>query len=100
MTEFPRVELPAILAQSEQAARLGAGRPGPSEMQRLEDEAYDLELLSRQRNEEVQASERVAGSHERNAERDDRQRDGQAHHRRPDLDDEPGDDERHVDIIA
>lgn len=90
--EMPRVELPSVVAQSEQAARMGGGRATASDTVQRESSAYELELLSRKRSEEVQAAERVDGR--QHGDGGERARDQEHHH--PDDDDA----QRHIDLTA
>jgi hypothetical protein len=99
VTEIQPVALPTLLAQSEQVARMGAGRPGPSERVERDEARERLARLSEQRSEEVQEAARVsaAGEH-RERERDGGERGGGE--RRHPQDDVDGDDFHLVDLMA
>ena len=62
MTETPRVELPPLLAQSDQIARTGMARLAARDTIERADQDYELELHSRERSEEVIESERISST--------------------------------------
>ncbi|HEY1479054.1 MAG TPA: hypothetical protein VGF46_03455 [Gaiellales bacterium] len=97
MTETPRIELPSLLAQSDQVARTGYARQAARDGIERADRDYELELHSRERSEEVIESERISSTDgERHKPDDDRPKGD----RRP-SDDDPDDEGTHlVDLIA
>src|SRR5579862_269177 len=95
-----RIELPSLLAQSQQVARLGGARPGnPERVERQE--AHDvLARLSEQRTQEVQEAARVAATKD-HGEQPRRDRDGRRRNPHEQYGPEPGDDDYHfVDMTA
>jgi hypothetical protein len=97
MSELPRVELPSLMAQTDQVLRVGGARLAARDTVERADRDYELELHTRIRTEEVNEAERVASAdddHQR--QRDERQKGG----RRPHDDDDPDDEPHRVDVTA
>jgi hypothetical protein len=97
MTETPRVELPPLLAQSDQIARTGMARLAARDTIERADQDYELELHSRERSEEVIESERIASTDgDRHKPSDDREKG----RRRAPQDDDDGEPPHLVDVTA
>ena len=98
MTETPRVELPSLLAQSDQVARTGMARLAARDTIERADQDYELELHSRERSEEVIESERIsAADGDRHKPSDERKQ----RERRAPQDENDDDEPPHlVDLIA
>src|SRR4051812_32933900 len=77
MSEIQRVELPGLLAQSEQVARLGGGRSRPGEVVQRAELDQRLAAEARRRDEEVRAAEAIPA-----IEREPRGHDGEPGRRR------------------
>jgi hypothetical protein len=97
MSELPRLELPSLLAQTDQVTRVGGARLAARDLAERIDQDYELELHSQKRSEEVAEAENVASAddkheHERrHPSKDERRR----------QHDDPDDDEPHlVDVTA
>jgi hypothetical protein len=97
MTEAPRVELPSLLAQSDQVLRMGAARAAARDTVERADQDYELELHSRQRSEEVAEAERISASDGRRQRGEDGRPEGERRH--PD-DDDPDDEPHILDVRA
>ena len=96
MSELPRVELPSLLAQTDQVLRVGGARLAARDTVERADQDYELELHTQMRTEEVNEAERVASADDKHQHaRDERQKGG----RRPD-DDDPDDEPHLVDVTA
>jgi hypothetical protein len=97
MTETPRVELPSLLAQSDQVARTGVARLAARDTIERADQDYELELHSRERSEEVIESERISSTDgDRHKPSDERQK----RERRAPQDDDDGEPPHLVDLTA
>jgi uncharacterized membrane protein len=97
MTELPRVELPSLMAQTDQVVRMGGARIAARDTIERADQDYELELHSKTRTEEVVAAERVISSEDQHA----RDREGRQQGRRREHDDDDPDEEHHlVDVTA
>jgi hypothetical protein len=97
MSELPRVELPSLLAQTDQVLRVGGARLAAKDMAERADRDYELELHTQVRSEEVNEAERVASADdEHQHDRDGRRQGG----RRPHDDDDPDDEPHLVDVTA
>jgi hypothetical protein len=97
MTETPRVELPSLLAQSDQVARTGVARLAARDTIERADQDYELELHSRERSEEVIESERISSTDgDRHRPSDERKR----RERRAPQDDDDDEPPHLVDLIA
>ena len=97
MTELPRVELPSLLAQTDQVLRVGGARLAARDTVERADQDYELELHSRERSEEViEAETRRVGRRQHEHERG-----GRCLGRTAAADDDDPDDEPHlVDVTA
>ncbi len=97
MTETPRVELPSLLAQSDQVARTGMARLAARDTIERADQDYELELHSRERSEEVIESERISPTDgDRHKPSDERPR----RERRAPQDDDDDEPPHLVDVVA
>jgi hypothetical protein len=97
MTELPRVELPSLMAQTDQVVRMGGARIAARDTIERADQDYELELHSRMRTEEVVEAERVISAEDEHA----REREGRQQGRRREHDDDDPDEEHHlVDVTA
>jgi hypothetical protein len=96
MSELPRVELPSLMAQTDQVLRVGGARLAARDTVERADRDYELELHTRMRTEEVNEAERVASADDHQRERDERQKGG----RRPHDDDDPDDEPHRIDVTA
>ena len=97
MSELPRVELPSLMAQTDQVVRMGGARLAARDTVERADQDYELELHSRMRTEEVVEAERVVSSEDKHSrEREARQ---QGHPREHD-DDDPDGEHHLVDVTA
>ena len=97
MTELPRVELPSLMAQTDQVVRMGGARIAARDTIERADQDYELELHSKMRTEEVVEAERVISSEDQHA----RDREGRQQGRRREHDDDDPDEEHHlVDVTA
>jgi hypothetical protein len=97
MSELPRVELPSLMAQTDQVLRVGGARLAARDIVEKADQDYELELHTRMRTEEVNEAERVASAdddHQRD--RDGRQKGGRRPHGEDDAEDEP----HRIDVTA
>jgi hypothetical protein len=97
MSELPRLELPSLLAQTDQVVRMGAARVAAKDSIERADQDYELELHSQKRSEEVQAAERISSADDRH------QHDRRGHQqgaRREHDDDDPDDEPHLVDVTA
>lgn len=97
MSELPRVELPSLMAQTDQVLRVGGARLAARDIVEKADQDYELELHTRMRTEEVNEAERVASADDDHQhDRDGRQKGG----RRPHGDDDPDDEPHRIDVTA
>jgi hypothetical protein len=97
MSELPRVELPSLMAQTDQVVRMGGARLAARDTIERADQDYELELHSRMRTEEVVAAERVISAEDKHS----REREGrQQGHPREHDDDDPDDEHHLVDVTA
>jgi hypothetical protein len=97
MSELPRVELPSLLAQTDQVLRVGGARLAARDTAERADQDYELELHSQKRSEEVIEAEAVASANDKH------QHDRGGHPRgdhRPHDDDDPDDEPHLVDVTA
>jgi hypothetical protein len=97
MSELPRLELPSLLAQTDQVVRTGAARIAARDTIERADQDYELELHSQKRSEEVQEAERISSADDRH--QHDRRGHQQGARRRHD-DDDPDDEPHLVDVTA
>jgi hypothetical protein len=98
VTETPRVELPSLLAQSDQVVRMGVARVAARDTIERADQDYELELHSRERSEEVIAAERISAIDRHRQRPDEGQQKGSRRGRQEDDDD--GEEPHLVDVIA
>jgi hypothetical protein len=97
MNELPRVELPSLMAQTDQVVRMGGARLAARDTIERADQDYELELHSRIRTEEVVEAERVISAEDQHS----RDREGRQPGRRREHDDDDSDEEPHlVDVTA
>ena len=97
MSELPRVELPSLLAQTDQVVRLGGARAVRETVERA-DRDYELELHTLQRSEEVIEAEAVSSADDQHEhDRGGRHPGGR---RSPQEDDHPDDEPHLVDVTA
>ena len=97
MNELPRVELPSLMAQTDQVVRMGGARLAARDTIERADQDYELELHSRMRTEEVVEAERVISAEDKHS----RDREGRQQGRRREHDDDDSDEEPHlVDVTA
>jgi hypothetical protein len=97
MSELPRVELPSLLAQTDQVLRVGGARLAARDTVERADQDYELELHTQKRTEEVIEAETVASA----ADEHQHDRSGHPHGERRRHDDDDPDDEPHlVDVTA
>jgi hypothetical protein len=97
MSELPRLELPSLLAQTDQVVRTGAARLAAKDTIERADQDYELELHSQKRSEEVLEAERISSAD------DQHQHDRSGHQqgaRRERHDDGPDDEPHLVDVTA
>jgi hypothetical protein len=97
MSELPRVELPSLMAQTDQVVRMGGARLAARDTIERADQDYELELHSRMQTEEVVKAERVISAEDKHS----REREGRRQGRPREHDDDDPDDEHHlVDVTA
>ena len=97
MSELPRVELPSLLAQTDQVLRIGGARLAARDTIERADQDYELELHTQTRTEEVIEAETVASA----ADQQEHDRGGRPKGERRRHDDDDPDDEPHlVDVTA
>jgi hypothetical protein len=97
MNELPRVELPSLMAQTDQVVRMGGARLAARDTIERADKDYELELHSRMRTEEVVEAERVISAEDQHS----RDREERQPGRRREHDDDDSDEEPHlVDVTA
>jgi hypothetical protein len=90
MSELPRVELPSLLAQTDQVLRVGGARLAARDTVERADQDYELELHSQKRSEEVIEAETVASADDKHQhDRGGRSQGGRRQHDDDDPDDEP-----------
>jgi hypothetical protein len=97
MSELPRLELPSLLAQTDQVVRTGAARLAAKDTIERADQDYELELHSQKRSEEVQEAERISSAgdqHENDRSRHQQDARRERHH------DDPDDEPHLVDVTA
>jgi hypothetical protein len=97
MTELPRVELPSLLAQTDQVVRMGGARLAGRDTVERADQDYELELHTQKRSEEVIEAESVSSADDKH------EHDRGGHNpggRRPHDDDDPDDEPHLVDVTA
>jgi len=97
MSELPRVELPSLLAQTDQVVRMGAARIAARDTIQRADQDYELELHSQKRSEEVTEAERIVSADDRHTHERDGRPQGGRHERH---DDDPDDEPHLVDVTA
>jgi hypothetical protein len=96
MSELPRVELPSLLAQTDQVLRVGGARLAARDTVERADQDYELELHSRKRSEEVIAAETVASADDKSQ----HDRGGRSQGGRRQHDDDPDGEPHLVDVTA
>src|SRR3954466_16210540 len=97
MSELPRLELPSLLAQTDQVVRTGAARLAAKDTVARADLDYELELHSQKRSEEVLEAERISSADDQHQ----HDRSGHQHGARRERHDDDPDDEPHlVDVTA
>jgi hypothetical protein len=96
--ETPRVELPSLLAQSDQVVRMGVARVAARDTVERADQDYELELHTKERSEEVIEAERISATDGRGKQPDERY--GKGHRHGKDDDDDPDGDPHLVDVTA
>ena len=96
MSELPRVELPSLLAQTDQVLRMGGARLAARDTIERADLDYELELHTQRRTEEVQAAERVGPADDQH----EHDRGGSPRGGRREHDDDPDDEPHLVDVTA
>jgi hypothetical protein len=97
MSELPRVELPSLMAQTDQVVRVGGARLAARDTVERADRDYELELHTRVRTEEVNEAERVASADDDHRHDRDGRRQGERH---PRDDDDPDGEHHLVDVTA
>jgi hypothetical protein len=96
MSELPRVELPSLLAQTDQVVRMGGARLAGRDTVERADLDYELELHTQKRSEEVIEAESVSSADDRHQhDRGGRHPGGRRAH-----DDDPDDEPHLVDVTA
>ncbi len=62
MSELPRLELPSLLAQTDQVTRVGGARLAARDIAERVDQDYELDLHTQRRSEEVAEAEGVVSA--------------------------------------
>jgi hypothetical protein len=97
MSELPRVELPSLLAQTDQVLRIGGARLAARDTIERADQDYELDLHTQRRTEEVAESEGVVSADDKHEhDRGGRSQGG----RREREDDDPEGEPHLVDVTA